>query len=131
VGHFDWRVENLALGEDRIVGIYDWDSLAIAPESIVVGNAAAQFQTDWSLHEPDPLPTLDEMRAFVHDYETARGAAFTDAEWELLDAANLAICAYGARCQHSDMAVHPEIGGLETTRWCRLLRERGDGGLLH
>jgi hypothetical protein len=128
IGHFDWRVENLGFREARIVAIYDWDSVASAPEPIVVGAAAAQFTADWS--EPNPLPTLAEMAAFVADYEHARQKSFNRRERELLDAANLMRCAYGARCQHSDIALHPELGGTaKTTGWQRLLLERGDRGL--
>ncbi len=130
IGHFDWRVENLGLESDRIVGIYDWDSLALAPEPVIVGNAAAQFPTDWKRHDPDPLPTVAGMRGFVRDYELARGHPFTPAELELVDAANLGLCTYGARCQHSDMVLHPRVGGEQTTRWLRLLRERGADGFL-
>jgi hypothetical protein len=130
VGHFDWRVENLGFENGRIVAIYDWDSLAIAPEPVVVGNTAAQFTADWASNGPDPIPTLEEMRIFVDDYEQERGKQFSAAERELLDAANLFLCAYGARCQHSDLALHPEIGGTPRSQWLRLLRQRGEGALL-
>ena len=96
VGHFDWRVENLGFHEHRIVGIYDWDSVAIAPEAVVVGNTAAQFSADWASADPDPLPSLAEMQSFVREYEDARGEPFNEVERGLLDAANLFLCAYGA-----------------------------------
>ena len=130
VGHFDWRVENLGFDRARIVGIYDWDSVAVAPEAVVVGNTAAQFTVDWTHGEVDPLPSVDEMRTFVDDYEQARGGPFTTYERELLDAANLFLCAYGARCQHSDMSLHPEIGGTTRSHWLQLLRDRGEHALL-
>ena len=75
IGHFDWRVQNLAFDGDRVVAIYDWDSLALASEPAIVGQAAGGFPIDWRVDHPDPPPTLDEMRAFVADYERARGAA--------------------------------------------------------
>jgi hypothetical protein len=126
VGHFDWRVENLGFAGRRVVAIYDWDSVCVAPEAVVVGNTAAQFTVDWSRGEPDPLPSLGEMRSFVDDYEQARGRRFSSSEWEQLDAANLALCTYGARCQHSDTKLHPVIGSSSDNRWIRLLRERGE-----
>jgi hypothetical protein len=129
VGHFDWRVENVGLDETRLVAIYDWDSVAVAPEPVIVGNNAAQFLTDWKEDRDGPLPTVAEMRRFVDHYEDARGRPFSDPERELLDAANLAICCYGARCQHSDTTLHPEIG-RDDNRWIRLLRERGTEALL-
>jgi Ser/Thr protein kinase RdoA (MazF antagonist) len=126
VGHTDWRVQNMAFDGERIVAIYDWDSVAVAAEPVFVGNAAAVFPTDWRIPHPDPPPTTDEMRAFVADYETARGHAFSPAEREVLDAANLAGLAYSARCQHSDIVLRPEMGDSSKIGWPRLLRERGE-----
>jgi hypothetical protein len=108
------------------VAIYDWDSVCVAPEAVVVGNAAAQFCVDWSRGDPDPLPTPGQMRAFVGDYERARGRRFHEGEYELLDAANLALCTYGARCQHSNLTLYPDLARSTETGWIRLLRERGD-----
>jgi hypothetical protein len=130
IGHFDWRVQNLAFAGTEIVGIYDWDSLALAPEAVVVGTNAAQFTADWSSNEPDPLPTVDEMRSFVEDYERARSVRFTARERSALNAANLYLCAYGARCQHSDAKFHPELIRTAVPPWSRLLRDRGADALL-
>ncbi len=129
IGHFDWRVENLAFRGADIVAIYDWDSVAAAPEAVVVGNTAAQFTADWTIGEFDPLPSVAEMQSFVGDYERARGTRFDGAEREVLDAANLFACAYGARCQHSDMTKHPAIARTASSAWYRLLRERGENTL--
>jgi hypothetical protein len=103
--------------------------MASAPEPLVVGVAAAGFTADWTSDDPDPLPTLTEMRAFVDDYEQARGRAFDPTERDALDAANLSACAYGARCQHSDMTLHPELIRAAAPAWIRLLRERGENAL--
>jgi hypothetical protein len=130
VGHFDWRVENLGFEDGRIVAIYDWDSVAEAPEAVVVGNSAGQFTADWTRGDIDPLPSVEEMRNLVEDYENAQGEPFRANEQEILDAANLYLCAYGARCQHSDLVLHPEGGGTADTRWLRLLRERGEHALV-
>ena len=130
IGHFDWRMQNLGFMGTELVAIYDWDSLAEAPEAVLVGCNAAQFTADWSGTELDPLPTIGEMRSFVEEYELARGKAFTDEEREILDAANLFLCAYGARCQHSDMVLHPELVRAPIPPWFRLLLERGEGALL-
>jgi hypothetical protein len=126
VGHFDWRVQNLGFAGDPIVGIYDCDSLAIAPEPIVVGNTAAIFTADWASEHPDPLPSLAEMQAFVADYERHRLTPFTPTEKKALDSANLFACAYGARCQHSDRQLYPAVGRSPDVGWLRLLRERGE-----
>ena len=129
VGHFDWRVQNLAFAHGKITGIYDWDSLAIAPEAVIVGNAAAIFSADWSSDDTDPLPTLAQMKGFVTDYEQAAQRPFDDFERKTVDAANLFACAYGARCQHSDVKLHPSIGQGPDTAWIRLLQERADQAL--
>jgi len=131
IGHFDWRVENLGFEGPEISAIYDWDSVCAAPEAVVVGNAAGQFTADWGGPEDHPLPSVGEMRSFVREYEHARGAAFTLAEREVLDAANLFLCAYGARCQYSDMTKHPDIARKATSGWSRLLRERGERALVN
>ena len=125
VGHFDWRVQNLGFADGKLSGIYDWDSLAIAPETVVVGNTAAIFSADWT-HGSDPLPAVAEMRAFVADYEQARAHPFTSEERRIIDAANLFACAYGARCQHSDITLYPAIGHGVTAAWIRLLHERAE-----
>jgi hypothetical protein len=131
IGHFDWRIENLSFNGAEIVGIYDWDSVASAPETFVVGVAAASFTADWSTRtEPDPLPSVSEMRSFVTDYERVRGNPFDRAQREALDAANLAACAYGARCQHSDVTRHPELIRAPIPPYIRLLRERGEQALI-
>jgi hypothetical protein len=127
IGHFDWRVENLGFTHGVISAIYDWDSLGCAPEPVIVGCAAAQYTAVWDEHATNPLPNLEEMRSFVDYYENARGATFTLRERELLDAANLWSCAYGARCQHSDTVLSG--GDPTTTSYGRLLRERSVSAL--
>ena len=124
IGHFDWRVQNLAFRGSDIVAIYDWDSVGVAPEAVIVGCAAASFSSTWVRPEVDTLPNVEQMRSFVAFYEEARGSAFSDEELRLLDAANLWLCAYGARCQHSNLVLgdEPTAGA---TSWIRLLRERG------
>ena len=126
IGHVDWRVQNLAFDGDHVVAIYDWDSLALVSEPAIVGQAAGGFPIDWRAGHADPPPTVEEMRAFVADYERARGTAFTPRELDALDAANLAMIAYGARTQHSDQLLRPDLGDNSEIGWPRLLRERGE-----
>ncbi|MEZ4311183.1 MAG: hypothetical protein R3F14_24335 [Polyangiaceae bacterium] len=47
-------------------------------------------------------PTLDEMRAFVTDFESHRQAPFTSSERPLLSAAAVYAMAYTARCNHAE-----------------------------
>lgn len=122
VAHFDWRVENLALRDGTIVGVYDWDSVGRAPEAVAVGQSSAQFSTDWIIGH-STLPTTEEMEAFVADYEVARGHGFTNEERAVVEAANLMVLAYCARCEHSDRLLRPELVSSENT-WAELLRLR-------
>ena len=69
------------------------------------------------------------MGAFVEDYERVRRRRFTAIERQVLDAANLYACAYGARCQHSDQQLRPMVGYDTDVAWLRLLRERGESAL--
>jgi len=124
VGHFDWRVQNLAFSGDAIAAIYDWDSVYAASEPVIVGGSAAQFTCDWTRQDEDTLPSVEEMRSFVRDYELAKGRPFSPGEREIIDAANLFQCAYGARCQHAAMAHDPRFD--ERSHWLRLLRARGE-----
>lgn len=121
VGHMDWRAGNLGFEADRCTAIYDWDSVALAPEPVVVGAAAAHFCADWSREAP--LPSVAGMRLFVRDYEQALGAPFDAGERALLEAANLLQCAYGARCQHSDVVLGEAPAITADGGWVGLLRE--------
>ena len=102
VGHSDYRVEHLLFTEGRVTAVYDWDSLGVGPESIVVASAAQAFTADWSKEGYRCVPTLKESTAFIADYEAARGASFAPAERQATSAAMVAALAYGARCEHSD-----------------------------
>jgi hypothetical protein len=123
VAHLDWRVENLGFSGHELTAIYDWDSVGLAPEPAAVGHAAGQFSTDWRIGHTT-LPSIAEMRSFVRDYELHRGTQFDPDERAVLDAANLLLCAYGARCQHSDRTLFPEASGPPDTGWENLLLER-------
>lgn len=55
-----------------------------------------------AITERQQLPTLEEALAFIADYQTARGAAFSRAEGRAARAAFISTMAYTARCEHSD-----------------------------
>jgi hypothetical protein len=122
VAHLDWRTENLGFAGTDVVAIYDWDALAHADEAVVVGMSAAQFCSNWRLGHP--VPSVDEMVAFVDDYEAARGRPFDGEELLRLDAANLWLVAYGARCQHSDLRLRPDLAGAPEEGWLGLFDAR-------
>ena len=106
VGHRDWSVKNVrfqrhADGDPVVSAVYDWDSLALARETDIVGMAAASFTVTWDLDVVPRSPTRHEMAAFVADYEHAAGRRFSDREWECIGAAATYLLAYTARCEHS------------------------------
>jgi hypothetical protein len=98
VGHSDWSVKQFRFVGDEISAIYDWDSLVRADEPRIVGQAAATFPATWYL-PVGILATPDEARAFVAEYEDARGRAFTREERVRLAHAATFVVAYGARCE--------------------------------
>jgi hypothetical protein len=127
VAHLDWRVQNVGFADDGIVAVYDWDSVGLAPEAVAVGQAAAQFSTDWAGVGWSSLPSPAEMRAFVGDYEQHRGTRFDPGERTVIDASNLLLLAYGSRCEHSDRRLRPDLAAPPGAGWAALLQERRSG----
>jgi hypothetical protein len=105
VAHADWRAEHVRFDGGEIVATYDWQALAVGSEPALIGQIAHGFTTDWSIDQERRTPTLEEFRAFVGDYEAARGRRFSDAEREIVNAAWVYGTAYGARCEHSDLVL--------------------------
>ncbi len=101
VGHADWRIEHLRFSGDRISASYDWDSILPLPETQLVGITASSYTTDWSSYALGRVPTVQAIRDFVDDYETARGATFSADERSAIFAMAVYTTAYGARCLHS------------------------------
>lgn len=123
LGHADWRVEHLRFQADRIVAAYDWDSLALRPETESLGISAHAFTADWTQQGERRIPTANDIRAYVADYEVARGAAFTKQERRSIFATCVYSIAYGARCAH---ALEPEKRVWEDDTWPYLLRTEGE-----
>jgi hypothetical protein len=114
VGHADWRAQNMRFVAGQITAVYDWDSVAVEHESVLVGSVAHGFTSNWA--EPPPgrqFPTCAEAEAFIADYEHARSAAFTSDERRAARAALAYSMAYTARCEHSDaltdFGTHPAV----------------------
>ena len=101
VGHFDWRAEHARFEGDRMVVAYDWDSLHVELEPAVVGAASHAHCADWEDDTLPAAPTLDELRAFVADYEAARGRPFEGDERRTLAGSAVYSLAYTARCAHA------------------------------
>lgn len=80
--------------------VYDWDSLNCDYEATFVGFAAATFT--YTEHLPVELwPSPAEARAFLEDYEGARGTRFAEAEHRAVQAAAVYSRAYTTRCAHA------------------------------
>ena len=123
LGHADWRVEHLRFQKGKIVATYDWDSLAFCPETELVGISAHGFTADWTLEGVRRIPTADDIRAYVTDYEQARGRPFSQHERKSLFATCVYCIAYGARCSHS---LEPYKTDWEENTWPYLLRTEAD-----
>lgn len=101
VGHADWSAKHYRIEGDRITAIYDWDSLRVSREPMLVGAAAASFTVSWYLDDPPHWPRVDEALAFVREYERARGRPFDARERLAVAAAARYAAAYQARCAHA------------------------------
>ena len=109
VGHLDWSANNLRLAGDQVSVVYDWDSLRLEPEPVVVAAAATHFTYTEHLDVPT-LPTQAEAQSFVAHYADSRGAAFSALERTALAAAATYSLAYTARCEQ---ALDPEGKAME------------------
>jgi hypothetical protein len=101
LGHGDWRAEHLRFERGRVALAYDWQSVCRCEEPALAGATAHAFCADWSLDGHRQAPTLDGARAFIADYEGARGKPFSRAERRLCGAAFAYSVAYTARCGHA------------------------------
>jgi Phosphotransferase enzyme family len=100
IAHGDWAAGHFRFEGLRPTVVYDWDSLATDHEPVFVGGAAASFT--YTEHVPVlPWPDLDEAKAFLGEYEQARGTAFTDRERGAAQAAVVYARGYTTRCVHA------------------------------
>jgi hypothetical protein len=100
VGHGDWVANHVRFDGAEPCVAYDWDSLETDREPNLVGCAAATFTYNEQL--PVELePSVEETRAFVADYEAARGAPLTADELRATRAAAVYVRAYATRCGHA------------------------------
>jgi hypothetical protein len=100
VAHTDWSARNVRFDEQRLLAVYDWDSLALVTEGTAIGQAAMS----WSV-TADPggtvFPELDSVLGYIHDYEEARGTPLSTGQRRAAKAAAAYVLAYTARCEHS------------------------------
>lgn len=102
VGHTDWRVQNMRFADGRLTAVYDWDSLSVVREPVLLGSVAHGFTANWALDDWRQFPSLSEALAFVADYEQGRGERFSVDERAVARASLAYTMAYTARCEHSD-----------------------------
>ena len=121
LGHTDWSGKHFRFAEDRITAVYDWDSVRVASEPVIAGNAAFAFTANWDLPGVDPAAEPDEVSAFIDEYESARGTRLTRGEREQTIACGAYLMAYVARCEHA----HGDADGAYT----RALRRHGSSYL--
>ena len=100
VGHLDWSAANIRVDRTGLSAVYDWDSLTVEQETVVVARAAVHF-TYTSCPDVPRMPSLEEARAFVDEYEASRGRAFSRRERRAIGAATVHSLAYTARCEHA------------------------------
>ena len=105
VGHADWSVKHFRFAGGKVRVVYDWDSLRLDKEAIIVGTAAATFPATWSLEVASRAPSPDELWSFLEEYGAARGHPLSSEERGATAAAALYVMAYTARCEH---AIDPE-----------------------
>lgn len=99
-GHADWSTKNMSWKGDEVVAIYDWsDSCVREAEATIVGQASVFFPATWDEPFEPKHATLDEMRAFVEEYEEEAGRRL---DRHAVRAAQLYVAAYSARCEFSD-----------------------------
>lgn len=111
VGHHDWTAGHVRFDGLRPTVVYDWDSTSADLEPVFVGEAAAAFTYTQRL-PVERWPRVEEARAFVDDYERARGRPFTAEERATARAAAVYTRAYSARCVHA-AGEDPRPLGLE------------------
>jgi Ser/Thr protein kinase RdoA (MazF antagonist) len=85
LGHADWEAQNMRWrhGEPHVV--HDWDGLAWLPEAAIAGSAAGIFAS----HGSTALAPLESSEAFLHAYQSERGACFSPYEMEIAWAASV------------------------------------------
>lgn len=100
VAHTDWSARNVRFDGDRLLAVYDWDSLALVKEATALGQAAMT----WSV-TADPggteFPDLDSVQGYLADYEQAGDRSLPAEQLRAARAAALYVLAYTARCEHS------------------------------
>lgn len=97
IGHGDWYTANLRWASGGLLAAFDWDSVIAAPETVIVGLAAAMYPTTYAGTEA----SIDETQDFLDAYMSARARSFSDEELEEVWAAGLWNRSFDAKKQFS------------------------------
>jgi hypothetical protein len=98
VGHSDWYAGNVLVAAGVVTAVFDWDSLIVDSEAMLVGMAAGQCTSGITAFG---APTPSEAAAFLADYQAHRRAPFRATERLVVRAAVSWQLAYNARCELS------------------------------
>jgi aminoglycoside phosphotransferase (APT) family kinase protein len=120
VGHGDFYAGNLRWHGDHLYAVHDWDSIIAAPETVIVGLAAAVFP---AMGGPGEEATVDETAAFLAAYEEARGRRFSVEERQQAWMAGLWVRAFDAKKQFATNGV---IHALDDDEAMRRRQHAGD-----
>lgn len=112
VGHGDFYAGNLRWSEDQLHVVHDWDSVIAAPETVIVGLAAAVFPATGG---PGEEATVDETADFLAAYEQSGGRAFSASQLQEAWAAGLWVRAFDAKKQFATTGVIHALGESEAT----------------
>ena len=82
------------------MAVYDWDSVATGAGEHRARPGGRHLVRDVGTRWI-PFPSAAGVAAFLEDYETAAGAALTDAQVRAAGAAAVWNLAYIARCEHA------------------------------
>lgn len=94
IGHCDWESHNLDFRDGQPWAVHDWDSVASAQETVIVGVAAAM----WPAGAGNSTgASLDQSQDFIDAYQQARGRSFRAREIGETWAAGLWIRAFNAK----------------------------------
>jgi Ser/Thr protein kinase RdoA (MazF antagonist) len=98
VGHSDWYAGNVLVAGGVVTAAFDWDSLIIDSEAMIVGMAAGQCTSGITAFG---APTPSKVAAFLADYQAHRSTPFSPHEQRIAQGAVAWQLAYNARCELS------------------------------
>jgi hypothetical protein len=93
IGHSDWESHNLEFRDGEPWAVHDWDSVVSAPETVIVGVAAAM----WPAGGDVVGASIEESEQFLEGYQHAHGRAFSPGRLEEVWAAGTWIRAFNAK----------------------------------